>query len=79
MKRWTSAVLLAVLVAANGWLAFAPERATSQETYHKVCGCVYGGGPGGPSGPGTPTCFDLQPENCNNHSDCEQYHPCAQM
>ena len=78
MKRWTSAILVAVLVVANGWLAFAPESAAGDE-FTKVCGCVYGGGPGGPSGPGTPTCFDLQSENCNTHSHCEQHHPCAPM
>ncbi len=72
MKRWTSAILVAVLVVANGWLVLAPERATSQEAYNKVCGCVYGGGPGGPSGPGTPTCFDFQPVDCNDHSDCPE-------
>jgi hypothetical protein len=71
MSRWIKAAAVTVLVAFNGWLAFSPQSVAGDE-FTKVCGCVYGGGPGGPSGPGTPTCFDAYPHDCNLHSHCPE-------
>jgi hypothetical protein len=68
MKRWTSAMLVAVLVVANGWLAFAPESAAGMSSQRSAAACTKGD-PGGPSGPGTPTCFDFQSVDCNTHDE----------
>jgi len=69
MIRWSFRALFAILVVANAWMALGLQPASAW-TFDKVCGCVYGGGPGGPSGPGVPACFDLQAIDCNSEEDC---------